>query len=318
MSRRTMQRPEADAAKSGQPRMQQLPRSTILAAPAWSDYELIDSGDGQKLERFGPYLLVRPEAQAIWLPALPADRWQAADARFQRGNGESGEWVQRQPLPEQWELQHEGLRFLARLTPFRHTGIFPEHSVHWEWMRRQIATVNGPEVLVLFGYTGLPTLVAAQAGAKVCHVDASRPAVRWAQANQEASGLQGRPVRWIVDDVNKFVARELRRGSRYDMIIMDPPVFGRGPKGEIWRLNEALPSLVANCTYLLSDQPVGVLINAYATTISSVALYNVLQSAMQSYRGDMQAGELVLVDSTIGRALPTALYARWSSVGNTE
>jgi 23S rRNA (cytosine1962-C5)-methyltransferase len=286
-----------------------------MSAPRWQDYELIDSGDGKKLERFGSYRLVRPDAQAIWSPALPEREWKQADALFQRGGSSeesAGEWLQQQALPEQWQLQHAGLRFWARLTPFRHTGIFPEHSAHWEWMRQQLDKRERPEVLVLFGYTGLHTLVAAQAGARVCHVDASRPATRWAQANQELSGLQQCPVRWIVDDVVKFVQREIRRGSRYEMIIMDPPVFGRGPKGEIWRLHEALQPLVASCAEVLSEQPAGVLINAYATNISPITLSNVLATALHGHPGHTLAGELVLVETTTGRCLPEALYARWT------
>jgi 23S rRNA (cytosine1962-C5)-methyltransferase len=292
-----------------------LPHPILLAPPRWDDYELIDTGDGMKLERFGDYRLVRPETQAIWSPGQSPAVWQQVDATFQRGRSDegAGSWVFRQQsLPDQWMLQYDGLHFWARLTPFRHTGIFPEHSAHWQWMRQQLALVPSPQVLVLFGYTGLHTLVAAQAGARVCHVDASRPAMRWAQANQELSCLQERPVRWIVDDVNKFVAREIRRGSRYDMIIMDPPVFGRGPKGQIWRLNEALRPLMVDCVRLLSQNPVGLLVNAYATSISSVTLFNVVQTAMQSYGGEVLAGELVLVETQAVHTLSTALFARWS------
>lgn len=306
--------PEAQQRPVGQPFAHTLPPSIILVPPDWQDYELIDSGNGKKLERFGDYRLVRPETQALWPPALPAEAWQQADAIFQREHKDDGPgtWVQRRPLPEQWELHYDTLRFWARLTPFRHTGIFPENSAHWEWMRQQLALVKQPAVLVLFGYTGLPTLVAAQAGATVCHVDASRPATRWAQANQELSGLSERPVRWIVDDVIKFVNREIRRGSRYSMVIMDPPIFGRGPKGEIWRLGEALQSLVMRCADLLSEEPVGLLINAYATNISPITLSNVLRAAMQKFGGEILAGELALVDRSAARPLPTALYARWS------
>lgn len=291
-----------------------LPRSTLLVAPTWQDYALLDSGNGSKLERFGAYTLVRPDTQAIWPAALAAKDWKAADAHFQKGKSEegAGTWVQRRALPERWQMQHEGLRFWARLTPFRHTGVFPEHSAHWGWLRQQLALVPQPRVLVLFGYTGLYALVAAQAGANVCHVDASRPATRWAQDNQAASGLQDRPIRWIIDDVAKFVAREQRRGSRYDLIIMDPPVFGRGPRGQIWRLTEGLPELVNTCATLLSTQPVGFLINAYATNISSLALFNVLDIAMHPHSGEVWSGELALMDTASARPLPTALYARWS------
>lgn len=293
----------------------QLPRLVLLTPPTWDDYELIDSGDGQKLERFGPYQLVRPETQAIWSPALSPHIWEQADAHFQRTRSDDspGEWIERRPLPEQWVLHYDNLGFWARLTPFRHTGIFPEHSAHWDWMHQQMLLVGpNPSVLVLFGYTGLSTLLAAKAGARVCHVDASRPAVRWAQANQSASQLQDRPIRWIIDDVMKFVGREIRRGSRYDMIVMDPPVFGRGPKGEIWRLGESLPSLITCCTKLLSDRPAGLLVNAYATNFSSITLYNTLATAMRAYPGEVTAGELVVVDTAAMRPLPTALFARWS------
>lgn len=234
---------------------------------------------------------------------------------FERGKGEDGPgvWKKYRPLPEQWLVQYNTLAFWVRLTPFRHTGIFPEHGAHWEWMRRQLAHMDRqPQVLVLFGYTGCTTLVAAQAGARVCHVDASRPAISWARDNQTASELTESPIRWIVDDVPAFVGREVRRGSRYDMIIMDPPVFGRGSKGQIWRLHESLHALVMACRQLLSDQAVGMLINAYATTFSAMTLYNMLAEAVCSLSGEVMAGELVLSDSAAARPLSTALYACWS------
>lgn len=213
-------------------------------------------------------------------------------------------------------MHYNKLACWARLTPFRHTGIFPEQRVHWEWMRQQlVAREQQADVLTLFGYTGIASLVAAQAGARVCHVDASRPAIRWARENQATSGLDHSPVRWIIDDVTKFVHRDVRRGSRYDLIVLDPPVFGRGPKGEVWRLSESLPSLVTTCAQLLSKQPVGLLINAYATTISSLTLYNIVAEAMQGYTGgEITAGELVVYDTSGKRPLSTALYARWSMV----
>jgi 23S rRNA (cytosine1962-C5)-methyltransferase len=297
----------------------------LLSHPTWDDYELLDSGDGEKLERFGRYRLIRPETQAIWSPALPAHEWKQADAVFQRTRGDDGpgKWEQHPPLPEQWLLHYDRLAFWARLTPFRHTGVFPEHSAHWPWIAQQLAACERrepPKVLVLFGYTGLTTLFAARAGAHVCHVDASRPAVRWAQANQQESQLQDRSIRWIVDDVLKFVRREIRRGSHYDMIVMDPPVFGRGPKGEIWRLHEALPSLLDLCVQMLSTTPVGVLVHAYATTMSSVTLANVLRDALRSHRaiggaqgtaGNVVAGELILTETGSARSLSTARFARW-------
>lgn len=293
----------------------------VLSPPPWSDYELLDTGNGKKWERFGAYTLVRPETQAIWSPGRPAHEWEQADAFFERGGSDDGpgQWNQHRPIPEQWLLHHDGMRFWARLTPFRHTGIFPEHSAWWPWITRQLRLVEHrkPEVLVLFGYTGLATLVAARAGARVCHVDASRPAIRWARDNQEASGLVDYPIRWIADDVLKFVRREQRRGSRYDLVMMDPPVFGRGPRGEVWRLHESLPTLVADCTRILHEQPAGFLINAYATTFSSLTLLTVLNQAMRPYAGagSVAAGELVLNDTSAGHTLSCGLYASWSAKG---
>ena len=287
----------------------------LLTPPLWTDYELIDSGNGAKFERFGPYTLVRPETQAIWEPNLSEREWQRADATFEKVRGEDGAgvWQQRRQLPEQWPMHYRDLTFWARLTPFRHTGVFPEHSAHWAWMRRQLASRREPRVLVLFGYTGLSSLEAAHAGAHVVHVDASKPSLRWAQENQQASGLADRFIRWLIDDAAKFVAREMRRGHRYDLILMDPPIFGRGPNGELWRLNEQLPGLVRECVALLSDSPLGVLISAYATNISALTLQNVLGAAMARYQGTTSAGELVLRESASGRLLPAAIYACWSN-----
>lgn len=288
---------------------------TLLAPPPWDEYELLDSGDGRKLERFGPYRLVRPETQAIWSPTLSRRQWQQADATFERGQGgESGPgtWVQHTPIPEQWLMRYRGLSFWARLTPFKHTGIFPEHMAHWPWLAACLRSIPQPNVLVLFGYTGLMSLFAAHTGARVCHVDASRPATRWAQQNQESSGLGDRPIRWIVDDVLKFLGREERRGVRYDAIVMDPPAFGRGPKGEIWRFAESFPTLLDQCKRVLSDRPCALLVNAYAINISSLALQNVLATAMNDVAGVVTAGELVLRETAGRRQMPAALFARWS------
>lgn len=287
----------------------------VLAPPPWPEYELIDSGDGAKLERFGPYTLVRPETQAIWPASLTRREWERADAVFEktRGGDESpGQWLQRRQLPDQWQMHYNNLAFWVRPTPFRHTGVFPEHSAHWGWLGRQLAARRGPTALVLFGYTGLSSLFAAQHGARVTHVDASKPAIRWAQDNQQLSGLAERPIRWLVDDVGKFIARELRRGSRYDLILMDPPVFGRGPKGEIWRLHEQLSELVGQSVQLLSDEPLGLLLSAYATNMSALTLHNVLAAATASRGGRTSAGELVLRERETERLLPAALYACWA------
>ncbi|MEI8166498.1 MAG: class I SAM-dependent methyltransferase [Chloroflexales bacterium] len=288
----------------------------LLAPPPWSEYELLDTGNGAKFERFGAYTLVRPETQAIWRPQLAEREWQRADAVFEKpkgGEDSPGQWLQRRPLPDQWQMHHNNLTFWVRPTPFRHTGVFPEHSAHWAWLGQQIASRREPTALVLFGYTGLSSLYAAACGARVTHVDASKPAIRWAQDNQQLSGLGERSLRWLVDDVGKFIAREIRRGSRYDLILMDPPVFGRGPKGEIWRLHEQLTGLVEQCVQLLSERPLGLLLSAYATNMSALTLHNVLAAAMTGRAGTTSAGELVLREQQTERLLPAALYACWSS-----
>jgi 23S rRNA (cytosine1962-C5)-methyltransferase len=289
-----------------------LPAIIPLAPGGWEDYELLDSGEEAKLERFGPYTLVRPEKAALWRRALPPERWQKADAEFsQAGKGE-GEWVLHRRLPERWRMQYRGLPFWAKLTPFRHTGVFPEQASHWDWLERQLRAARRPaSVLNLFAYTGIASLVAAAAGASVVHVDASKPAIGWAKENALAAGLAERPIRWILDDALKFVRREARRGRRYDGIIMDPPVFGRGPSGELWRFGQSFPELLAACTEVLAEQPLFVLVTGYAIEDSSLTLSNLVREAMGPHAGQTEAGELVLQDGA-GRALSLAIFARWS------
>ena len=278
------------------------------------DYTLLDSGEGAKLERFGAYTLVRPDQQAIWRRRLPVVRWETADAVFEKGAGDSGDWVLKRPLPERWLMREAGLAFWARLTSFRHTGVFPEQAVHWRWIRETIERANRPiRVLDLFAYTALSTLAAAQAGAQATYVDASRPAMGWARENQEASGLGNAPIRWILDDAIKFVRREARRGTRYDALIMDPPVFGRGPKGEIWRFYESVPILLDACRQILSDRPLFVLVNAYAIEASSVMLANLLGDLLDGRGGAIEAGELGLREQGSDRVLPGGIYGRWSA-----
>lgn len=286
----------------------------LLKPPPWAEYELLDSGAGQKLERFGPYRLIRPETQALWPPTLAENVWNEAEVVFQPKAEGPGHWLVNKSVPDQWLLPYnKDLAFWAKLTPFRHTGIFPEQQAHWEWMQQQLARIQQPKVLVLFGYTGLNALVAAQAGGRVCQVDASRPATLWAQANQVASQLQDKPIRWLVDDVPKFLRRELRRGASYDLITMDPPVFGRGPRGEVWRLAEELPGLVETCAQLLSKRSVGMLINGYATQLSALTLHNLLVAAIpKAFGGEVGAGELAIQEAETPRLLPVAIFARWS------
>ncbi len=290
------------------------PYSTLRCPTDWTDYALLDSGEGAKLERFGAYTLVRPEQQAIWRRRLPAERWEAADALFEKGAGESGAWLRRRPIPERWPMRYDGLTFWARLTAFRHTGVFPEQAVHWRWIRQQIERAGRPiRALDLFAYTALSALAAARAGAQVTFVDASKPATTWARENQAASGLLDRPIRWIVDDAIKFVRREARRRVTYDALILDPPVFGRGPKGEIWRFYESVPVLLDACRQVLSERPLFVLINAYAIDVSPLTLANLLADLMAGHGGAIEAGELALPEQGGPRLLAAGRYGRWTS-----
>jgi 23S rRNA (cytosine1962-C5)-methyltransferase len=233
---------------------------------------------------------------------------------FEKGEGDSGAWVERRPIPDRWPMRYDGLTFWARLTSFRHTAVFPEQAVHWQWIQQAITGAGRPiRVLDLFAYTALSTLAAARAGAQVTYVDASRPAMVWARENQEASGLLDRPIRWMIDDAVKFVRREARRGASYDALVLDPPVFGRGPKGEIWRFYESVPILLDACSQILSARPLFVLINAYAIDVSSLTLANLLGDLMAGRGGAIEAGELALQEEEGGRMLGTGRYGRWTS-----
>jgi len=299
--------------------LKSFPGLNILTSPDWQDYELLDSGGGRKLERFGNIQLVRPEAEAVWSPALPEAKWQAAHASFQPSAEENGgHWETRKPLPEKWEMAYKDLRFYVQTTASRHVGVFPEQASQWDWIAEQVQSHKGDmKVLNLFGYTGLASLAAARAGAQVTHLDASRKVVAWARENQSLSHLEKSPVRWIVDDALKFVQREARRGAHYDGIILDPPKFGRGPKGEVWEFYKLLPNLLQACRNILSDRPVFVVITAYAVKASAITLYNALEEMMQPLQGMNQAGEIALQETSAGRLLPTAIFARWSSLNQT-
>ncbi len=298
------------------------PSITLLAAPNWRDYELLDSGNGLKLERFGPYRFVRPEVQAMWPPALPPARWQEAHATFQPTSEESGgHWQFKKNVPEKWEMRYplpaagpgSELRFSVMTTPGRHLGVFPECGAHWDWAAGLVRSAGRPiRVLNLFGYTGLATLACAAAGAAVTHVDASKKSVGWARENQALSGLADKPIRWIVDDALKFVQREARRGSRYDGILLDPPKFGRGPKGEVWEVYKSLPALLTACQTILSERPLFVVVTMYAVQASAIHLGQSLSEMMRTEKGGVDAGELVTRDTSGGRLLSHAVYARWS------
>lgn len=286
-----------------------------LTPENWVDYELLDSGDGAKLERFGTYVLVRPDRGILWHRTLPAKTWDAADAEFVPTENGEGRWnlARKRAMPERWRMRYGNLSFWARLTPFRHTGVFPEQAPHWDWMVEKIKSAQRPvSVLNLFAYTGIATLAAASAGANVTHLDASKPTIGWARENAEASGLNDKPIRWILDDAIKFVRREGRRGKKYDGIIIDPPVFGRGPQGEVWRFAKSFPALIEACKTILSEQPLFVVTTAYEIEESSLMLGNILADWLGARGGTISAGELVLQSKASHRPLSTSVYARWS------
>jgi 23S rRNA (cytosine1962-C5)-methyltransferase len=285
----------------------------LLESPNWRDYELLDSGDGQKLERFGSTIFSRPESQAMWSPSLPKKDWDAAHAFFQPTNEESGgHWIPKKKFSERWQMNYGNLKFWAMTTPGRHLGVFPEVAAHWDWMADAVRAANRPvNALNLFGYTGLASLALAAAGAKVTHVDASKKSVAWARENQSLSGLDASPIRWIVDDALKFVEREVRRGAKYDGIILDPPKFGRGPKGEIWEVYKSLPDLFAACRAALSDRPLFIVTTVYAVRASAIHVGQALEETMRGFKGDVERGELVTRETSAGRLLSQAVFARW-------
>jgi 23S rRNA (cytosine1962-C5)-methyltransferase len=292
------------------------PQAISLSSPDWEDYGLLDSGDGRKLERFAPYVLVRPEPRANWPPALPPEAWESAHAVFQPTKKDgSGRWRLDSPIDSPWIMRYKELRFQAQVSDSRHVGVFPENAAHWDWIGERIQAAQRPtRVLNLFAYTGLATLAAAQAGADVTHVDAARKVVRIARQNQALSGLADRAIRWIVDDALGFARREGKRGVRYDGIIMDPPKFGRGPKGQVWEFSRSFPVLCRACRAILSERPLFVAITAYTRQSSPVDLYHALDEMMAGFRGNIGAGELVTVEQSAGRVVPEAVFARWCSV----
>lgn len=276
----------------------------LLTTSGFEDYELIDSGDGKRFERFGQYRLIRPDPQIIWKPNLDTSEWSKADAIF-----EGEKWNKKSDIPDKWLMRWKNISLYAKLTPFKHTGVFPEQSIHWEFIQDKVKNSNGqPNILNLFAYTGIASLVAAVAGAKVTHLDASKPTIAWARENQEASGLQDKPIRWILDDAIKFTAREIKRGNKYDAIIMDPPVYGHGPTGEIWDFNKSLPVLLENCSKIISDTPAFLIINGYAVTTSSETLKNIISSFFPSMT--VESGELGIEEKSEKRVLSTGIFVR--------
>jgi 23S rRNA (cytosine1962-C5)-methyltransferase len=290
------------------------PAIQLVTPPAWPDYALLDSGGGAKLERYGPYRFVRPEHQAIWRRALPDTEWQRAHAVFQSTGEESGgHWLFKENLPANWQMRYKDLVFFIQANPSRHMGVFPEQASHWDWIQDKIEKAGRPvKVLNLFGYTGLATLAAAQAGAQVTHVDASKKVIQWARQNQELSGLSEHPIRWLVDDAEKFVRREVRRQVQYDGIILDPPKFGRGPEGQVWEFFTALPDLLEQLRLLLSPRPLFIVLTAYAIRASAVSVHYALQEMVSGLDGHIETGELALQERSAGRILSMAIFSRWS------
>ena len=285
---------------------------TLISEPR-SDYTLIDSGNGRKYESYGDRHFIRPEPQAMWAPAL--EEW-PADAEFVPGSDDDGggRWYNNKPVPmDGWPLSwNDEVHFTASCTPFRHLGFFPDMDPVWRWMRGQLAGAADPVAMNLFGYTGVGTLALSAAGAQMVHVDASKKSVGQARANAEMSGMSDRPIRWIVDDAAKFVAREVRREKRYDGILLDPPKYGRGPEGEIWRLEEDLPELIANCRQLLDVNSKFLFLTVYAVRMSALALGGLLESHFADLGGKVEFGELAVREQGRGMLLPTAIFARWS------
>ena len=284
----------------------------MYLADAWKDYELLDTGDGLKLERWGGAILSRPDPQVIW-PKNDHACWQTADARYHRSAKGGGEWEFLKPLPESWTVKYKELEFIVHPTNFKHTGLFPEQAVNWDWMGDLVQKRGGaPAVLNLFGYTGGATCALAKAGAHVTHVDAAKGMVQWAGENRAQCGIDSGRVRWIVDDVVKFVEREKRRGKVYDAVLMDPPSYGRGPRGEIWKLEDELYPLMDKCTDLLSENPLFVLINSYTTGLQPAVLYNMLLKTVGNrFCGHAEADEVVLPVKS-GGLLPCGASGRWT------
>jgi 23S rRNA (cytosine1962-C5)-methyltransferase len=286
-------------------------RTAVSITKPGRGYELLDSGEGEKLERYGEYVLARPDPQALWEKSLPGTEWRKADAWYER-DGKTGKWHMKKDMPKEWRIGFGGFHFIIRPTSFKHTGLFPEQEPNWKWIAAACASRTRPKVLNLFGYTGGASLAAASAGAEVTHVDASKTAVAWAKENAEASALSEKPIRWLIDDAVAFAKREEKRGVRYDGIIMDPPAFGHGPKDELWKIEEHFLPLMKTCSALLSEKPSFFLINGYAAGYSPLAFAHNLESLPARHGGALEYGELTIEESKKGRLLPAGIFARWS------
>ena len=286
----------------------------MIIANDWKDYEILDMANGEKLERWGNIILVRPDPQIIWKNKVYPDKWKNINAKYNRSNTGGGTWEYKNKLPESWQIKYKKLTFNIKPMGFKHTGLFPEQAVNWDWMIDKIKS-GGREIRVLnlFAYTGGATVACLSAGATVCHVDSSKGMTLWAKENVESSGLKEKPVRFIVDDVIKFVNREIRRENKYDAIIMDPPSYGRGKNGEVWQFENNIAELIELCTKVLSDKPLFFLINSYTTGISSKVLANLLELNMKKYKGKISNGEIGLPMSNSKLVLPCGIYGRWEN-----
>ena len=282
-------------------------------ADQWKDYEVIDCSNGEKVERWGKYILVRPDPQVIWDTPKSNKAWRNMNAHYHRSKKGGGEW-EFFDLPEQWSIHYKNLTFQLKPFSFKHTGLFPEQAVNWDWFSSKIKNAGRPiKVLNLFAYTGGATIAAAASGASVTHVDASKGMVTWAKENAISSGLKDAPIRWIVDDCVKFVEREIRRGNHYDAIIMDPPSYGRGTKGEIWKIEDCVYPLIQLCTKLLSDKPLFFLISSYTTGLQPTVLSYMLGTALKDFNGVINSSEIGLPVSSNGLVLPCGASGRWES-----
>lgn len=291
----------------------------ILKTKPSADYELIDSGNEEKLERYGKYILRRPDPQALWNKKLSDIEWKNSDAVFYQDGDRKG-WRKNKEIQNEWQISFDDLKFNIKPTAFKHTGIFPEQEMNWKFIKLKVESEklkgrkDSIKILNLFGYTGGATLAGLSAGAEVTHVDGSKSSVAWAKENAELSGLDKKPVRWLIDDARKFVLREIRRGGKYDGIVMDPPSFGRGGKGEIWKIEDDFLKLIEDCGKVLSDKPIFFIINGYAAGYSSQAYYNALKPIMEKFGGKFEIGELTIEESKNQRLLPCGIFVRWGII----
>ncbi len=294
-----------------------IARPSLIVADQWKDYQLLDAGHGMKHERWGPYTLVRPDPQIIWPRSGGATKWEKWDGFYHRADTGGGKWEFRRELPDHWKINYGALTFKIHPTSFKHTGLFPEQAVNWNWFSAKIRAAKAAgrdvSVLNLFGYTGAATCAAAAAGASVTHIDAAEGMVKWCKENAALSGLADKPIRFITDDCLKFVRREIKRGKKYDAIIMDPPTYGRGSTGEMWKLEDHLWELLGECKQVLTDRPLFFLINAYTARLSPTVVANLLSALMHDAGGTITAGEVGLPIQRDSKTLPCGIYGRWEA-----